>query len=279
MAESSIEWTEHTWNPVTGCTKLSPGCKHCYAETMARRLKAMGAGGYENGFEVTLHPERLLTPLLRKPPTTYFVNSMSDLFHEKVPDTFVDRVFAVMAATPKHTYQVLTKRAERLADYCAALGTRAGFDRLEAATQEFGRTLQQDGSAVVPWPIPNIWLGVSVEDRRYGVPRIAHLQRTLAAVRFLSIEPLLGDVGELNLQGIHWIIVGGESGTKARAMQAPWAEAVRRQAKRQGVAFFFKQWGAWGPDGVRRDKKRNGRMLNERLWNEFPVRVVPAAAA
>ena len=247
MAESSIEWTEHTWNPVTGCTKLSPGCKHCYAETMARRLKAMGAPGYENGFELTLHPERLDQPLRRKSPTTYFVNSMSDLFHEAVPDGFVEQILDVCRRTPQHTYQVLTKRAERLPQFFAARACP-----------------------------PNVWLGVSVEDRKYGVPRIAHLRRVKAAVRFLSVEPLLEDVGKLNLRGIHWVIVGGESGAKARPMQASWAEGVRIQAVAQGVAFFFKQWGAWGADGVRRDKKRNGRELSGRRWDEFPVRVVAA---
>jgi protein gp37 len=247
MAESSIEWTEHTWNPVTGCTKLSPGCKHCYAETMARRLKAMGAPGYENGFDLALHAERLEQPLRRKAPTTYFVNSMSDLFHEGVPDRFVERVLDVCRRTPQHTYQVLTKRAERLPEFFAA------------------RTCP-----------PNVWLGVSVEDRKYGVPRIAHLRRVKAEVRFLSVEPLLEDVGKLNLRGIHWVIVGGESGAKARPMEASWAENVRTQAVAQGVAFFFKQWGAWGADGVRRDKKRNGRELSGRRWDEFPVRVVAA---
>jgi protein gp37 len=247
MAESSIEWTEHTWNPVTGCTKLSPGCKHCYAETMARRLKAMGAPGYERGFELTLHPERLEQPLRRKTPTTYFVNSMSDLFHEAVPDRFVDQVLDVCRRTPQHTYQVLTKRAERLPQFFA------------------GR--------VCP---PNVWLGVSVEDRKYGVPRIALLRKVKAAVRFLSVEPLLEDVGKLNLRGIHWVIVGGESGAKARPMDERWAENVRAQAIAQGVPFFFKQWGAWGADGVRRDKKRNGRELSGRRWDEFPVAVVAA---
>ncbi len=248
MAESSIEWTEHTWNPVTGCTKLSPGCKHCYAETMARRLKAMGAPGYERGFELTLHPERLEQPLRRKTPTTYFVNSMSDLFHEAVPDRFVEQVLDVCRRTPQHTYQVLTKRAERLSPFFA--------------------------SRVCP---TNVWLGVSVEDRKYGVPRIAQLRKVKAAVRFLSVEPLLEDVGKLNLRGIHWVIVGGESGAKARPMDESWAENVRSQAIAQGVPFFFKQWGAWGADGVRRDKKRNGRELSGRRWDEFPVRVVSAA--
>lgn len=247
MAESSIEWTEHTWNPVTGCTKLSPGCKHCYAETMATRLKAMGAAGYEDGFKLTLHPERLEQPRKRKTPTTYFVNSMSDLFHEDVPDEFIDRVIQVCRDTPQHTYQVLTKRADRLPKF---------FSKRDCPT--------------------NIWLGVSVEDRKYGVPRIAELRKVKAAVRFLSVEPLLEDLGKLNLSGIHWVIVGGESGAKARPMQPGWADSVRRQALAQNVAFFFKQWGAWGADGVRRDKKRNGRELAGRRWDDFPVSVTAA---
>lgn len=249
MAESSIEWTEHTWNPVTGCTKVSPGCKHCYAETMARRLQAMGAAGYEKGFKLALHPSRLQQPMLRKVPTTYFVNSMSDLFHAGVPDAYIEQVLAVCEATPQHTYQVLTKRAERLPRFFA---TRA-----------------------VP---RNVWLGVSVENRRHGVPRIELLRQVAARTRFLSVEPLLEDLGELDLRGMHWVIVGGESGAKARPMKEAWADGVRRQALAQGVPFFFKQWGAWGSDGVRRDKKRNGRELAGRRWDEFPVKVVAAAA-
>jgi protein gp37 len=249
VAESSIEWTEHTWNPVTGCTKVSPGCKHCYAEVMARRLKAMGAAGYERGFKLSVHPERLEQPLARKRPTTYFVNSMSDLFHPSVPDVFIERVLDVCTRTPQHTYQVLTKRAERLPTFFA--------DR----------------------PVPgNVWLGVSVENRRHGVPRIALLRQVRAAVRFLSIEPLLEDVGLLDLGDMHWIIVGGESGHGARPMRAEWAESVRRQALAQSVPFFFKQWGAWGPDGVRRDKKANGRELAGRRWDQFPVRLVSASS-
>lgn len=248
MAQSLIEWTEHTWNPVTGCTKLSPGCKHCYAETMSRRLSAMGARGYENGFAVTLHADRLMQPTLRKKATTYFVNSMSDLFHESVPDEFIEKVMAVCELTPHHTYQVLTKRAERLPQ----------FFRLRTCP-------------------PNVWLGVSVEDRKYGVPRIDELRTVQAAVRFLSVEPLLADVGPLDLSGIHWVIVGGESGAKARPMRREWADNVRRQAQQQNVAFFFKQWGALGPDGVRRGKKANGRELGGREWNDFPVRVTASA--
>jgi protein gp37 len=248
MAESSIEWTEHTWNPVTGCTKVSPGCKHCYAETMSRRLKAMGAHGYEDGFALRLHQSRLEQPLRRKAPTTWFVNSMSDLFHEDVPDHFIEQVLAVCDSTPQHTYQVLTKRAERLPSFFA--------------------------NRRVP---SNVWLGVSVEDKRYGVPRIDHLRQVRAAIRFLSVEPLIEDLGSLDLSGIHWLIVGGESGHGARPMRPEWADNIRRQAESQRVAFFFKQWGAWGADGVRRDKKRNGRELAGRRWEEFPI-VVNAAS-
>ena len=197
---SRIEWTEQTWNPTVGCTKISPGCKNCYAETMARRLKAMGTPGYENGFELTLLPQRLDDPIKRKKPTVYFVNSMSDLFHEKIADDYIERVFMVIEETPQHTYQILTKRAARMARYFKSR------------------------------PVPrNAWLGVSVEDKKYGVPRIDHLRKVPASIRFLSVEPLLQDVGELNLADIHWVIVGGESGPKARPMKMQWAESVQRQ--------------------------------------------------
>lgn len=239
---SEIEWTEQTWNPVTGCTKVSPGCKHCYAEVMAKRLQAMGARGYESGFgTVTLLPERLNQPLQRKKPTVYFVNSMSDLFQEAVPFEFIDSVMDVIKLTPHHTYQILTKRAERMREY---------FE---------GR--------VVP---TNAWLGVSVEDQRYGKPRIAELQQIAAKTRFLSVEPLLEDLGVLNLQGIHWVIVGGESGKKARPMLRDWAEGVRIASERHGAAFFFKQWGAWGEEGIKRSKKSNGRLLDGRLHDNYP---------
>jgi protein gp37 len=211
---------------------------------MAGRLLAMGAAGYEQGFELTLHPDRLHQPLRRTKPTVYFVNSMSDLFHENVPDRFVDEVLSICRATPQHTYQVLTKRADRLPRFFA--------------------------QRQCP---PNVWLGVSVEDRKYGVPRIDELRKVDAAVRFLSIEPLLEDVGQLDLAGIHWLIVGGESGSNARPMSPMWAENIRRQASKQRVPFFFKQWGAWGPDGVRRAKKSNGRALAGRTWDELPNQV------
>ncbi len=238
---SKIEWTEQTWNPTTGCTKISPGCKHCYAEVMARRLHAMGAGGYEKGFGLALHPGRLVQPLARRKPTVYFVNSMSDLFHRDIPDSFLDEVFAVIDQTPQHTYQILTKRAERLPEY---------FTRR-------------------PCP-PNIWLGVSVEDRAYGLPRIDYLRQVEAPVRFLSIEPLLEDLGQFDLAGIHWVIVGGESGHNARPMEEAWVEEIKRQADEASVAFFFKQWGGWGVDGVKRHKKANGREFKGRTWNAYP---------
>jgi protein gp37 len=243
MAQSSdIEWTESTWNPVTGCTKISPGCKHCYAETMAKRLKAMGARGYENGFGLTILPERLAEPLKRKKPTVYFVNSMSDLFQEEVPDTFIRQVFDVIRQTPQHTYQILTKRADRLPE----------FFRDYDAPQ-------------------NAWLGVSVENRKHGLPRIDALRDIPVKIRFLSVEPLLEDLGSINLHGIHWVIVGGESGPKARPMKQEWAVNIQRQCEQQNVAFFFKQWGGWGADGKKRAKKQNGRTLLGRTWDDMPT--------
>lgn len=240
---SRIEWTERTWNPVVGCTKISAGCKHCYAEVMARRLQAMGAPGYELGFKkVRVLPERLADPLERRKPTLYFVNSMSDLFHDQVPETFIRQVFDVMERTPQHTYQVLTKRAKRIS--------------------QFAR------SYAVP---DNVWIGVSVENKRHGVPRIAELQAAPAATRFLSVEPLLEDVGALDLSGIDWVIVGGESGHKARPMKPEWARGVQRQCEEQGVLFFFKQWGAFGVDGRKRSKHANGRELDGRTWDDMPA--------
>lgn len=239
---SKIEWTEATWNPVVGCTKLSAGCKHCYAEVMARRLQAMGVAGYERGFRaVRTLPERLDEPLRRKKPTVYFVNSMSDLFHVQVPESFIDRVFATMRTAKQHTFQVLTKRADRVAAYTA-----------EHAVPD------------------NVWIGVSVENKRHGVPRIDHLRRVPARTRFLSIEPLLEDVGHLDLTGIHWVIVGGESGHGARRMKAEWVRSIQRACEAQGVHFFFKQWGAFGVDGIRRSKKANGRELDGVTWDAMP---------
>jgi len=240
-SESKIEWTEQTWNPTTGCTKISPGCKHCYAEKMALRLKAMGAGGYENGFELSMHEGRLIQPLNRKKPTIYFVNSMSDLFHEGVTDHFIDQVFSVIEKTPQHTYQILTKRSDRLSIY---------FENKKCPD--------------------NVWLGVSVENRQHGIERIDHLRKVDSKIRFLSVEPLLEDVGILNLKNIHWVIVGGESGPKARPMKAEWAENIRIQAEKAGAAYFFKQWGTWGADGVKRSKLANGRSLNGQVYDGYP---------
>ena len=241
MAATRIEWTEQTWNPVTGCTKVSPGCKHCYAERMALRLQAMGAPGYARGFDLTLHADRLGQPLERKKPTVYFICSMADLFHEEVSDAFVERVLAVARQTPRHTYQILTQRAERLPRFFA--------------------------NRPIP---PNVWLGVTVEDRRHGLPRIDFLRRVPARVRFLSVEPLLEDLGPLDLDGIGWVLVGGESSPDARPMREEWALSVRDRCRAAGVAFLFKQWGTWGADGVRRDQKANGRQLAGRLWDERP---------
>lgn len=245
--QSRIEWTEVTWNPAVGCTKISPCCKNCYAETMARRLKAMGVRDYENGFRLKLMPERLSQPIERSKPTVYFVNSMSDLFHEKVPFEYIGRVFDVMARAPQHTFQVLTKRAERMAEFCQSVKVPA-----------------------------NVWLGVSVEDRRYGVPRIDILLTVAAHVRFLSVEPLLEDIGLINLSGIHWVIVGGESGFKARPMRREWVDNVKQQCDQSGTAFFFKQWGAWGADGEKRSKKANGRRYRGRIWDAMPQGSVSA---
>lgn len=240
--KSKIEWTEQTWNPITGCKKVSPGCKNCYAEALAKRLKAMGAEGYKAGFNtITLLPARLNQPLRRKKPTVYFVNSMSDLFQDDVPFEFIDRVMDVITQTPQHTYQILTKRAVRMREY---------FD-----------------SRAVP---DNAWLGVSVEDKKYGKPRIEILRQIHAKTRFLSVEPLLEDLGDLLLNEIQWVIVGGESGLNARPMMEEWALSVRDQCIQQNVDFFFKQWGSVGQDGLRRSKRENGRKLDGRHWDMMP---------
>lgn len=242
MAQTSrIEWTEATWNPTVGCTKISPGCKHCYAEAMAKRLHAMGTPGYENRFKLTVLPDRLDEPLRRKKPTVYFVNSMSDIFHKSVSDDYIDQVFDVISRCPHHTFQVLTKRAERLATFFQ--------------------------NRILPG---NAWIGVSVEDQKYGLPRIDALRQVNAHIRFLSVEPLLENLGEIDLADIHWVIVGGESGPKARPMRREWVEDIQRQCQEQGVQFFFKQWGGWGADGKRRSKKANGRLLDGRTWDQMP---------
>jgi len=232
--DSSIEWTEATWNPVTGCTKISPGCKFCYADRMAKRLQAMGQERYRNGFRLTLQPDALETPLRWKRPRVIFVNSMSDLFHADVPLEYIQQCFAVMQEAEQHTFQILTKRADRVAELAAAL----------------------------PWP-DNVWMGTSVENADYTW-RIHELVKVPAHVRFLSVEPLLGPIPRLPLKGIHWVIVGGESGPGARPMSEEWAVQIRDRCLKLGVPFFFKQWG-----GV--NKKRAGRILQSRTWDEMPT--------
>jgi protein gp37 len=231
--KSSIEWTESTWNPLTGCTKISPGCKHCYAERMAKRLRAMGQPNYANGFKLTLHPQALEIPLGWKKPQMIFVNSMSDLFHKDVPVDFIQQVFDVMRRADWHRFQVLTKRAERL---------------LEIDPQ-------------IEWP-SNVWMGVSVENQDYKY-RIELLRQTHAKIKFLSLEPLLGPLPRLNLKGINWVIVGGESGPGARPLREEWVIDIRDQCKARHVPFFFKQWG-----GVQ--KKRAGRLLQGEIYSQMP---------
>jgi protein gp37 len=242
MSENSeIEWTDATWNPVRGCTKITPGCAHCYAETFAERFRGVPGHPYEQGFDLRLVPEKLAEPLRWKTPKTIFVNSMSDLFHNDVPDDYVCGVARVMQTANWHTYQVLTKRSERLRDMLQTT--------LAAAAAE-----------------PHIWWGVSVENRKHGLPRIDHLRAAPARVRFLSIEPLLEDLGAINLEGIHWVIAGGESGAGARPMEKEWVQAIRDQCERAQVPFFFKQWG-----GVRKSKA--GRELDGKTYDGLPSRV------
>jgi protein gp37 len=237
--KSAIEWTDATWNPVRGCTKVSPGCKNCYASTFAERFRGVPGHPYEQGFDLRLVPDKLDVPLRWKASRNIFVNSMSDLFQEDVPADYVLKVADVMKRADWHVFQVLTKRSERMRDMLT-------HDLRDVAT------------------MPHIWWGVSVEDRKYGVPRIAHLQATPAKVRFLSIEPLLEDLGELNLSGIDWVIVGGESGPRARPMEREWVTPILKQCEAAKVPFFFKQWG-----GVR--KKKAGRKLNGRTYDYMPL--------
>jgi protein gp37 len=238
---TSIEWTDATWNPVRGCTKISDGCKHCYAETFAERFRGVQGHPYEQGFDLRLVPGKLAEPLRWRTPKMVFVNSMSDLFHEDLPEEYVIAVAKVMVAANWHTYQVLTKRSERLEKL---LNSSLGF----AADAK------------------HIWWGVSVENQKYGLPRMEHLRNSRAAVRFLSVEPLLEDLGKFNLSGIHWVIAGGESGHGARPLQKEWVVSVRDQCQSAGVPFFFKQWG-----GVR--KKAAGRTLDGKTYDEFPQRI------
>lgn len=240
MKTTKIEWTDKTWNPITGCTKYSAGCAHCYAETMSRRLHAMGVAKYQHEFELTLHEDNLQEPLSWRKAHNIFVCSMSDLFHEKVPFEFIDKVMATIRQTPQHRYQILTKRAERMAEY---FETRA-----------------------VP---ENVWVGVTVEAES-SKQRIDCLRKIPASVHFLSCEPLLESLGQIDLKGIEWVIVGGESGPQARPMKEEWVLDIMSQCERQGAAFFFKQWGTWGRDGVKRNKHANGKLLNGRVRQEMP---------
>lgn len=233
MAISNIEWTQATWNPITGCTKTSPGCKNCYAERMSKRLKAMGLGKYSKEFNLALHDDTLNIPLTWTKPRIIFVNSMSDLFHEQVPLEFIQRVFEVMERASWHQFQVLTKRSKRLSELA---------DLLE-------------------WP-SNVWMGISVENQDYTY-RIEHLAQTNAHIKFLSLEPLLGPLFALNLSGIDWVIVGGESGPGARPMLEEWIIDIRDQCLATNTPFFFKQWG-----GI--NKKKNGRLLQNKIWNQMP---------
>jgi protein gp37 len=238
--QSAIEWTDATWNPIRGCTKISSGCKFCYAERFAERFRGVPGHPFEQGFDLRLVPEKLADPLRWQSPKMIFVNSMSDLFHEGVPDEYIEAVAQVMVQANWHTFQVLTKRSMRMRDL---LRTKLKFAQKHQ----------------------NIWWGVSVENRKHGVPRIAHLQQTEAAVKFLSVEPLLEDIGEVKLAGIDWMIVGGESGPGARPIDIQWVRSLRKQCRHSGVKFFFKQWG-----GVR--KHLTGRLLDGRTYDEFPDR-------
>ena len=233
MSASKIEWTETTWNPITGCTKISPGCKNCYAERMAYRLKAMGSPSYKNGFELTCHPDLIHTPLKWKKNKIIFVNSMSDLFHNDVPLNFIKKIFETMLAASHHQFQILTKRAERLYEINDSL----------------------------IWP-KNVWMGVSVENSDY-INRINFLRQTNAAIKFLSIEPLLGPLPNVDLRGIDWVIVGGESGPGSRPMKEEWVMEIKNECLKNKIPFFFKQWG-----GV--NKKKTGRLLNGKLWDQMP---------
>ncbi|MFA3783189.1 DUF5131 family protein [Melioribacteraceae bacterium 4301-Me] len=241
MKTTKIEWTEKVWNPSIGCDKVSAGCKFCYAEVFAKRLKAIGIEDYKDGFTFKILPHRLEEPVRIKKPTKFFVNSMSDLFHEEMPFEYLDMIFDIIRKTPHHIYQILTKRDKIMLEY---------FSDNKAPS--------------------NVWLGVSVENSTFK-KRIDTLRKINAQVRFISFEPLIGAVGSLDLRGIHWAIVGGESGRKARPIKKEWVEEIFNQCKEQGVAFFFKQWGTWGADEVKRNKKLNGRMFKGKVWDEYPI--------
>lgn len=240
MKTTKIEWTEKVWNPSIGCNKVSAGCKFCYAEVFAKRLQAMSMEDYKDGFKFKILPHRLEEPLKIKKPTKFFVNSMSDLFHEEMPFEFLDMIFGVIRKTPHHIYQILTKRDKIMVDY---------FTERE-----------------VP---ENVWLGVSVENSKTK-DRMDSLRKINSKVRFISFEPLIGSVGNINFTEIHWAIVGGESGRNARPVKQEWVEEIFTQSKEQNVAFFFKQWGTWGADEIKRNKKDNGRLFQGKEWNEYP---------
>ena len=241
MKTTKIEWTDKTWNPITGCTKFSAGCQNCYAEVMARRLQAMGQEKYKNGFTLTLHEDSLQEPMLWKKPHTIFVCSMSDLFHKDVSFDFIDKVMNIIKQTPHHRYQILTKRAARMKEY---------FSNRENPK--------------------NVWLGVTVENKM-SKSRIDVLRTLNAPIRFLSCEPLLEDLGVIDLGNIDWVIVGGESGRCARPMLEEWVLSIKKQCEKQETAFFFKQWGTWGRDGVKRSKHLNGKKINGRVYQEMPI--------
>lgn len=260
MAETQIEWTDSTWNPVAGCSIISSGCKNCYAMEMARRLESMGVEKYSgltrlkgkrtvwNG-KITEDHDALSIPYRWRKPRKIFVNSMSDLFHEKVSDDFILKVWNVMRETPHHNYQILTKRPERMADML---------------------------TKYIREVLPNVWLGTSIEEQETA-QRVFHLKKTPAQIRFISFEPLIGSVGEIDLSGIDWAIVGGESGSSARPIKEEWIDEIHEQCIEYGTAFFFKQWGAWGKDNIRRSKKANGREYRGRTWDEMPVKLVSIA--
>ena len=238
---TKIEWTDKTWNPITGCTKISAGCANCYAEIMSKRLQAMKQDKYKNGFTLTMHNDVLDEPIKWKKPHTIFVCSMSDLFHENVPFSFIDKVVETIKSTPQHNYQILTKRANRMAEYFS--------------------------DKIIP---KNAWLGVTV-DIASSKSRIDFLRNLNAPIKFLSCEPLLEDLGDMNLDGIDWVIVGGESGAKARPMKEEWVQSIKVQTEKQGSAFFFKQWGTWGSDGIKRNKKANGKLINGKVYQAMPT--------
>lgn len=240
MKTTKIEWTDKTWNPVTGCDKISQGCAHCYAEVMSRRLNAMGLKKYSSGFKLTLHEDCLEEPLSWKKPHTIFVCSMSDLFHKEVPYDYIDEVMHTIAITPQHRYQLLTKRADRMMDYFM--------------TRDIPK---------------NVWLGVTVEAQS-SKGRIDCLRMLDAPIRFLSCEPLIEDLGELDLTNINWVIVGGESGPQARPMKRAWIDSIQEQTEKQGCLFFFKQWGTWGSDGVKRSKHKNGKLIDGKVFQAMP---------